>query len=146
MKRDACDLARAAVKYVDVYLVMRSFKDNSLVRPALLEGFTFGYREAEKYIEDFYRPKDFSGVEQVYRIISEWSASHSMKYESAQEAQLDLAKQIQIYIENLQKTYIKFGNETPPEICLSCTLQCPTDCPLDAVDDQGVQDDTFDRR
>lgn len=59
MKRDECELARAAYKFIDIYLDMGCFKNPELVRPALLEGFTFGYREAEKYIEDFYKPKDF---------------------------------------------------------------------------------------
>lgn len=145
MKRDECELARAAYKFIDIYLDMGCFKNPELVRPALLEGFTFGYREAEKYIEDFYKPKNFSGVEQVYRIISEWSALHSMKYESAKEAHLDLAKQIQIYIENLHNVYIKFGSESTPEECLNCNLLCPTGCPLDIVDDKGIQDDAFNR-
>lgn len=66
-----------------------------------------------------------------------------MKYESAKEAYLDLAKQIQIYIENLHNVYIKFGSESTPEECLNCNLLCPTGCPLDIVDDNGIQDDTF---
>ena len=123
MKRDECELARVAIKYIDNYLDMGCFCNPSLVRPALLEGFTFGYREAEKYIEDIYKPKDFSGVEQIYDIISHWSIEHCNKYESAREAQLDLAKQIQFYIENLRNFYIKFGNESTPEECLSCGLQ-----------------------
>lgn len=35
------------------------------------------------------------------------------------------------------------NNKPPGEVS---ALQCPTNCPLDAVDDQGIQDDPFDRR
>jgi len=47
-KMDECDLARLAIKYVDEYLDMGCFKDPQSIRGAMLEGFTFGYRECEK--------------------------------------------------------------------------------------------------
>ena len=31
----------------------------------------------------------------------------------------------------MKKLYVKFGNETPPDECLSCSRQCPNGCPLD---------------
>ena len=33
----------------------------------------------------------------------------------------------------MKKLYVKFGNETPPDACLSCGRQCPNDCPLDLL-------------
>lgn len=51
---DECVLARKAIKYVDDYLDMGCFKDPKLVRGAMLEGFEFGFREAEKYYEKKY--------------------------------------------------------------------------------------------
>ena len=31
----------------------------------------------------------------------------------------------------MKKLYVKFGNESPPDACLSCGRRCPNDCPLD---------------
>ena len=43
------------------------------------------------------------------------------------------ANTIRLAIEELNKPkpYTQFGQENTPEVCLTCGLQCPTDCPLD---------------
>ena len=42
------------------------------------------------------------------------------------------ANTIRLAIAELDKPkYTPFGQENTPEVCLTCGLQCPTDCPLD---------------
>lgn len=60
---------------------------------------------------DIHHPKLDSGFAPSKRIIH-----------SVDEALLEL---------NKPKPYYPLGQEPVPEVCLSCTLQCPTDCPLD---------------
>ena len=50
------DLETLASAYVDEYLDMGCFKDPSLFRPALIEGFLFGFRAAENYHKHKYYP------------------------------------------------------------------------------------------
>lgn len=43
------DLSHKALEYIDDYLDMGCFKNPELVRPSMLEGYIFGFRESENF-------------------------------------------------------------------------------------------------
>ena len=56
------DVTELATKQVDNYIDMGCFRNPELVRPAMLEGFEMGYREAKKQIVTDFRMDELDAV------------------------------------------------------------------------------------
>lgn len=66
--------------------------------------------------------KDALEIGLNYVLESGWTRHRAEEVALIEKAILELDK---------PKPYYPLGQEPIPETCLSCTLQCPTDCPLD---------------